>query len=153
MTRDMVNKDLTTFADLENPICHAANAMTAGMDYIHDLLVQNKGLGSIDDNTVDAAGFILHEAYEATDRARDIFFKAFENNRQVAFGKPAAAPVSAATGMALPLADKLDEAAGTVQLLYLAAKSMDDKFQRAAMKEGLFQLLLMLKYAGAEARS
>ncbi|RYG93742.1 MAG: hypothetical protein EON58_17715 [Alphaproteobacteria bacterium] len=138
----MVNETVI-FADVEDPLCAAANHAVLANEFVWNLLRENKGLGSLSEHRITAACSVLETAETAALEARDTYYAAFAQNDAAAFGNAEPAPAVSSHQQ-----DALNSAAGQAELLYLAAKSLQDEHERAAMTEGVFQLLTMLKEAG-----
>ncbi len=137
----MVNKVLTangeavssdTIYDLEDVI-NAAHSAALAADAIID-----GSVGSVmSDDEVNVAVYAVKHARDAVRTAHSAFHVLADGMR---FAKGAPAPA--------PSQDALNAATGMAELLYLAAKSLQDEHERAGMTEGVFQLLTMLKGAG-----
>ncbi|NHT75097.1 hypothetical protein G8E10_04910 [Rhizobiaceae bacterium CRRU44] len=141
----MVNNKVI-FADVEDPLCAAANHAVLANEFVWNLLRENKGLGSLSEHRITAACSVLETAETAALEARDVYYAAFAQNDAAAFGK--VEPASDASVVTPAAPDALNAAAGLAELLYLGAKALQDDHERAAMTEGVFQLLTMLKEAG-----
>ncbi|MCD7111608.1 hypothetical protein LRX75_21465 [Rhizobium sp. DKSPLA3] len=134
----MVNEKVI-FADVEDPICAAANHAVLANEFVWNLLRENKGLGSLSEHRVTAACSVLETAETAALEARDTYYAAFEQNNDAAFGKT---PV--VTVVSVQVASGLDDLKQQLELLYMATAMLPDEDDEGAMRDGLSRALNLL---------
>lgn len=115
--------------DIEDVINNANNFVLSA-DAVVDRLMST----SMTVDEVNTVSHMMSETRQAVGAAHSAFHELFDQVR-VSSSKASTAP-------------RLDEASGMAELLYLAAKSLQDEHERAAMTEGVFQILTILKEAG-----
>ncbi|KQS74179.1 hypothetical protein ASG25_01835 [Rhizobium sp. Leaf384] len=143
----MVNKKVT-FADVEDPLFHAATRTTIAMEFVHKLLAENSGLGTLSQQRIAAAHYILETAETAALEARDVYFEAFAQNKDAAFGKtPAAASAVTVPSVSVEIGSDLEDLRQQLEICFMASAALPDEDDKTAMRTGLSRALDLLKVA------
>lgn len=137
----MVNEKVI-FADVEDPLCAAANHAVLANEFVWNLLRENKGLGSLSEHRVTAACSVLETAETAALEARDVYYAAFAQNNHAAFGRTPAAP-----SISVEVGSGLEDLRQQLEICFMASAALPDADDQTAMRTGLSRALDLLTAA------